>query len=102
MEGICQTTVYGSKIRQELSGKWTILSGDIPFVNRFFLDGDLSMHVTVDGEVCESEHPVDVCIDISMDEVKHCEPFPAPFKIFSFDLETSIAHDTILSCRSRD
>lgn len=84
------------KIRQELSGKWTILSGDIPFVNRFFLDGDLSMHVTVDGEVCESEHPVDVCIDISMDEVKHCEPFPAPFKIFSFDLETSIAHDTIL------
>ena len=84
------------KIRQELSGKWTILSGDIPFVNRFFLDGDLSMHVTVDGEVCESEHPVDVCIDISMDEVKHCDPFPAPFKIFSFDLETSIAHDTIL------
>ena len=35
------------KIREELSGKWTILSGDIPFVNRFFLDGDLSMHVTI-------------------------------------------------------
>ena len=31
-----------------------------------------------------------------MNDVSHCDPFPAPFKIFSFDLETSIAHDTIL------
>lgn len=84
------------KIRKELSGQWTILSGDIPFVNRFFLDGDLSMHVSIDGDVGESEHPVDICLDITMDDVSHCEPFPAPFKIFSFDLETSIAHDTIL------
>ena len=84
------------KIRQELSGKWTILSGDIPFVNRFFLDGDFSMHVSVDGEISDSEHPVDICLEISMDDVSQCEPFPAPFKIFSFDLETSIAHDTIL------
>ena len=84
------------KIRQEFSGRWTILSGDIPFVNRFFLDGDLSMHVSVDGNQVESEHPVDICLDLTMDDVTHCEPFPAPFKIFSFDLETSIAHDTIL------
>lgn len=84
------------RLREELKGRWTILSGDIPFVNRFFLDGDFSMHVSVDGEVGQSEHPVDVCLDITMDDVSHCEPFPAPFKIFSFDLETSIAHDTIL------
>ncbi|MBT4982824.1 MAG: hypothetical protein HOM85_07170, partial [Euryarchaeota archaeon] len=38
------------KIRKELSGRCTILSGDIPFVNRFFLDGDFSMHVSVEGE----------------------------------------------------
>ena len=84
------------KLRKELSGRWTVLSGDIPFVNRFFLDGDLSMHVSVDGEVGQNEHPVDVCLELTMDDVSHCEPFPAPFKIFSFDLETSIAHNTIL------
>ncbi len=84
------------KLRQELSGRWTILSGDIPFVNRFFLDGDLSMHVSVDGEIIDSNHPVDICLEITMEDVSHCEPFPAPFKVFSFDLETSIAHDTIL------
>ena len=84
------------KLREALKVKWTILSGDVPFVNRFFLDGDLSMHVSIDGEVAQTEHPVDICLDITMDDVVHCDPFPAPFKIFSFDLETSIAHDTIL------
>ena len=84
------------KLRQELKGRCTILAGDIPFVNRFFLDGDFSMHVSVDGEIGQSEHPVDICLELTMDDVVHCDPFPAPFKIFSFDLETSIAHDTIL------
>ena len=84
------------RLRDSLKSTWTILSGDIPFVNRFFLDGDLSMHVSVDGVVHETEHPVDICLDLTMNDVSECEPFPAPFKIFSFDLETSIAHDTIL------
>ena len=84
------------RLRKEFSGRWTILSGDIPFVNRFFLDGDLGMHVHVEGEVVESEYPVDICLDLTMEDVSDCEPFPAPFVIFSFDLETSIAHDTIL------
>ena len=39
---------------------------------------------------------MDICLELGMDDVSHCDPFPAPFKIFSFDLETSIAHDTIL------
>ena len=85
------------KLRQELSTSgWTILSGDIPFVNRFFLDGDLSMHVTIDGDVSETIHPVDICVDVTLDQVKNCKPFPAPFKVMSFDLETSIEHSTIL------
>jgi len=84
------------RMRQELSGKWTILSGDIPFVNRFFLDGDLSMHVAVEGEVVKTDHPVDICLEVTMSEVSDCKPFPAPFCVLSFDLETSIANDTIL------
>jgi len=82
------------KLRKELHS-WTILSGDIPFVNRFFLDGDFSMHVSVEGEIVDSDHPVDVCIELGLDDVKNCQPFPAPFKIMSFDLETSIAKPTI-------
>ena len=82
------------KLRNELQS-WTILSGDIPFVNRFFLDGDLSMHVSVDGTVVESPHPVDICLEVELDEVENCQPFPAPFKILSFDLETSIENPTI-------
>ena len=83
------------RIREELKGRWTILSGDIPFVNRFFLDGDFPCMFQL-MEKGDSEHPVDVCLEVRMDDVSHCDPFPAPFKIFSFDLETSIAHDTIL------
>jgi DNA polymerase, archaea type len=84
------------KIRKDLAGRWTILSGDIPYVNRFFLDGDFGMHVTVKGEVSPTEHPVDICLKIEMGDVEHCDPFPTPFRVFSFDLETSIAHNTIL------
>ena len=73
------------KLRNELQS-WTILSGDIPFVNRFFLDGDLSMHVSVEGNVVESPHPVDICLEIVLEDVKNCQPFPAPFKVLSFDL----------------
>ena len=65
-------------------------------MNRFFLDGDLGTHVSIDGEVIEEETPVDVVVSISMDDVKHCEPFATPFTVFSFDLETSIEHNTIL------
>ena len=82
------------KLRKDLQS-WTILSGDIPFVNRFFLDGDLSMHVTVNGEQIETEHPVDICIEVNLEDVKNCQPFSAPFKVMSFDLETSIEHSTI-------
>ena len=56
----------------------------------FFLDGDLSMHISVEGETVESEHRL-MFVDITMDDVLHCDPFPAPFKIFSFDLETSVS-----------
>ena len=73
--------------------KWTILSGDIPFVNRFFLMETFPC-TSVEGDSVETEHPVDICLDITMDDVSGSDPF-LPFKIFSFDLETSIAHDTI-------
>ena len=32
---------------------WQIFSGDIPFVNRLFLDGDVGMHVAFTGDVVD-------------------------------------------------
>ena len=32
---------------------WQVFSGDIPFVNRLFLDGDVGMHIAFEGEVVD-------------------------------------------------
>jgi len=84
------------RFRQELSGKWTILSGDIPYVNRLFLDGDFGMHVSINGEKIEEDSPVDIVVKVKPEDIIQCAAFATPFTIFSFDLETSIEHDTIL------
>ena len=96
---------------------WQIYSGDIPFLNRLFLDYDLRMHVSVEGTVvdrrndanenlerthavvqagCSGRYSVDVTVACNVSQLKDCEPFQVPFKVFSFDLETSIEHETIL------
>ena len=96
---------------------WQIYSGDIPFLNRLFLDYDLGMHVSVQGAVVDrrnepnenlerthaviqaggsGRYAVDVTVACDVTQLKDCQPFPAPFRIFSFDLETSIEHETIL------
>ena len=33
---------------------WMIYSGDIPFVNRLFLDNDIGMHLAVEGHIVDS------------------------------------------------
>jgi len=96
---------------------WQIYSGDIPFVNRLFLDHDLRMHISVEGDIVDrrgesDEHlertyavrkaggsgrySVDVTVACDVSQLTDCEPFQVPFRIFSFDLETSVEHETIL------
>ena len=94
---------------------WQIFSGDIPFVNRFFLDGDVGMHVAFKGdevdrraeegpltkpEVIEAggagRYGVDCTLRCEVEDVVSTEPFQVPFTVFSFDLETSIEHETVL------
>ena len=41
----------------------------------------------VEGEVGESEHPVDICLELTMDDVSNCDPFPAPFKVITPKLD---------------
>ena len=105
-------------LRKMLSKQsWQIYSGDIPFVNRLFLDHDLRMHISVEGEVVDrrgdsdenlertyavlqaggsGRYSVDVTVACNVSQLKDCEPFQVPFRVFSFDLETSVEHETIL------
>ncbi len=41
-------------------------------------------------------YPVDLIATCHFEKVSRCEPFPTPFVLMSFDLETSIAEETIL------
>lgn len=96
---------------------WQIFSGDIPFLNRLFLDEGLGMHLSVNGTVIDQRqnededgsllstvlkaggagrYAVDCTVVCSLEDLEASAPFPVPYKVFSFDLETSIAHDTVL------
>ena len=94
---------------------WQSFSGDIPFVNRFFLDGDVGMHVAFSGRVVDrrddegpvvkaevidagggGRYGVDVTVRCDAADVAATEPFQVPYTVFSFDLETSIEHETVL------
>jgi DNA polymerase I len=103
-------------IRKVLKAQaWQIFSGDIPFVNRLFLDANLGIHVAFEGEVVDERdrddesalaslaaagavgrYGVDVTVTCTVDQLKASEPFQVPYKVFSFDLETSIEHETVL------
>jgi len=96
---------------------WQIFSGDIPFLNRLFLDQGLGMHLSLKGSIIDrradedddfsrleavrksggaGRYAVDCTVVCELADLEASEPFPVPYKVFSFDLETSIAHDTIL------
>ena len=46
-------------LRKQLrSQSWRVFSGDIPFVNRLFLDGDLGIHIGFSGELIEDRKSV--------------------------------------------
>jgi len=114
------------RLRKRMVGDWEVSSADILFVQRLLLDLDLGPHVGAVGEVLwagerapaavraefsggrveaaerirdvggSGLYPCDMVVACSIDDLARTEPFPAPFVTFSFDLETSIRHNTIL------
>lgn len=106
------------QLRKKLQQQgWHIFSGDIPYLNRIFLDLDLGMHIFAKGQLIDERsnddgdgkfsqavkkaggvgrYPVDITVACELSDLTSTQPFPVPFKVFSFDLETSIAHDTVL------
>ena len=114
-----------SKLRSELSAQgWDVTSSDIFLVHRLLMDCDLGPHISFSGEVLwvgerapieitriedadsASErikqlggaglYPVDLTMSCNVSDLKRVEPFPTPFVTFSYDLETSVKHNTIL------
>jgi DNA polymerase I len=80
-----------------LSTNFRLFSADIPFVNRLFLDLDLAMHIQIEAEpVKQHEFRVDQAFEVGLESIQTCEPFPVPFTVCSFDLETSIENNSIL------
>ena len=105
---------------------WRVTSSDILFVQRLLLDCDLGPHIRARGEVLwtgerapeqaksdqttDAEaatarilkiggsglYPVDMVLSCEIGGLARAEPFPTPFVTLSFDLETSIANNTIL------
>jgi DNA polymerase I len=94
---------------------WQVFSADIPFVNRLFLDADLGMHLAFEGEVLDQRglqasevlerlatagiagrYGVDLTVACTVDQLSACAPFQVPFRVLSFDLETSIEKETVL------
>jgi len=98
-----------------MSQSWQVFSGDIPFVNRLFLDADIGAHVAFSGQTVDERlddapllrpsvieaggggrYAVDVTVVTSVDRLESTPPFQVPYRIMSFDLETSIEHETVL------
>ena len=105
---------------------WRVTSADILFFQRLLLDLDLGPHIRMSGEVLwagerapdasktpentdreaaekrihevggSGIYPLDMVVSCELGGLSRAEPFPAPFVTMSFDLETSIANNTIL------
>lgn len=103
------------QLRKALKAQsWRVFSGDVPFVNRLLLNGDLGMHLAFTGEPVDERrfeqvdsvvlneagasgrYPVDITVRCEVGDLTAADAFFVPFKVFSFDLETSIERETVL------
>ena len=118
-------TTIVRKLRSELSAQgWNVTSSDILLVHRLLMDCDLGPHISFSGEVLWANerapkeisriedadlaserikelggaglYPVDLIMSCNVSDLNRIEPFPTPFVTFSYDLETSVKHNTIL------
>ena len=118
-------TTIVRKLRSELSTRgWDVTSSDILLVHRLLMDCDLGPHISFSGEVLWANerapkeitrledadsaserikqlggaglYPVDLIMSCDVSDLRRIEPFPTPFVTFSYDLETSVKHNTIL------
>jgi len=79
--------------RNKWKKEYEILAADIPFHHRYIYDKDMGACISVVGDEIENNYATDLAIRFTSFE--NIEPFDPGLRILSFDIENSIAHDTI-------
>ncbi len=81
--------------RKKLKDRCQVLAADIPFVQRFIYDFDLSSTVKVEGELVDDDYTTEEII--SVEEFENTEPIKPDLDILSFDIENSLEEDRLLT-----
>jgi len=81
--------------RKKLKDRCQVLAADIPFVQRFIYDFDLSSTVKVEGELVDDDYTTEEII--SAEEFENTEPIKPDLDILSFDIENSLEEDRLLT-----
>ena len=79
--------------RNRWKKEYSILAADIPFHHRYLYDNDMSACISVTGDEIKNDYATDLSVELTSFE--NIEPFDPGLRILSFDIENSIAHETI-------
>jgi DNA polymerase I len=79
--------------RNRWKKEYTILAADIPFHHRYLYDNDMGACISVTGDEIANTYATDVAIEITSFE--NITSFDPGLRIMSFDIENSIANETI-------
>ncbi len=81
--------------RSKLKKNFEVLAADIPFHHRFIYDLDIGSCLRVIGERTEGKYTTDLVVN--MTSFEDIPPFNPDLKILSFDIESSVKDNTILT-----
>ncbi|MEF8832715.1 MAG: DNA polymerase domain-containing protein [Candidatus Thermoplasmatota archaeon] len=81
--------------RKKLQDRCQVLAADIPFVQRFIYDFDLSSTVKVKGELVEDDYTTEEIL--SVEGFENADPIKPDLDILSFDIENSLEDDRLLT-----
>jgi len=79
--------------RNKWKNDYEILAADIPFHHRYLYDNDMGACISVTGNEVKNDYATDVAVELVSFE--NIDPFDPGLRILSFDIENSIANDTI-------
>ena len=79
--------------RNKWKRDFEILAADIPFHHRYLYDNDMGACISVTGNEVKNDYATDLAIELTSFE--NIDPFDPGLRILSFDIENSIANDTI-------
>ncbi len=82
--------------RKRLKKRCKVLAADIPFVQRFIYDFDLSSTVKVSGELIDDDTYTTEEI-MSVEEFDNTDPIKPDLDILSFDIENSLEEERLLT-----